>query len=187
MSDRAGLWLFGYGSLVWRPDFEHRERRPAVIEGWTRRFWQGSTDHRGTPEAPGRVVTLVPEAGARCHGVAYRVDPEVEASVIAGLDHRERGGYARIELTVQLLRGGAAPATPQLATARMYLATPDNPNYLGPAELSVIAAQISRSHGPSGPNVEYLLRLAAALRELEAADEHVFALEREVLALRAPV
>ena len=180
MSQSPDLWLFGYGSLMWRPGLEYREGHPAVIDGWTRRFWQGSTDHRGVPEAPGRVVTLVPEAGARCHGVAYRVAPDVGEVVLAGLDHRERGGYARIELTVQLLHD-----PPRLATARTYLATPDNPEYLGPAPVPAIAEQILRSHGPSGPNVEYLLRLADALRELAADDEHVFALEREVLALRA--
>lgn len=166
---------------MWRPDFAYRERHPASVLGWTRRFWQGSTDHRGVPEAPGRVVTLVPEPGARCHGVAYRVAPEVAAEVFAALDHRERGGYLRVALDIHL--GGDPPA---ILPARTYLATSDNPNYLGPAPLPTIAAQISRSHGPSGPNLEYLLRLAAALREQDAADEHVFALELEVLRLRAP-
>jgi cation transport regulator ChaC len=181
MSHGPDLWLFGYGSLVWRPDFEHRERRPAVISGWTRRFWQGSPDHRGVPGAPGRVVTVVPEPGARCHGVAYRVAPEVAERVIAGLDHRERGGYASITLDVELLGG----PTPERARARMYLATPDNPRYLGPAPVDAIAGPILRSHGPSGPNVEYLLRLADALRELEAEDDHVFTLERTLRALQA--
>lgn len=179
--DEPGLWLFGYGSLMWRPDFPYRARHPASVAGWTRRFWQGSPDHRGVPEAPGRVVTLVPEPGARCHGVAYRVAPEVAAEVFAALDHRERGGYARVELSVQL-----TTAELQRRPARMYLATADNPHYLGPAPLPTIAAQILASHGPSGPNLEYLLRLAAALREQDADDEHVFALEREVQRLRAP-
>jgi glutathione-specific gamma-glutamylcyclotransferase len=183
MSQETDLWLFGYGSLVWRPDFEHRERRPAVIAGWTRRFWQGSTDHRGVPGAPGRVVTLIAEPGARCHGVAYRVAPDVAAAVLAGLDHRERGGYARVEVAVEL-----SPSPPdtaiRTAAAHMYVATADNPSYLGPAPLPAIARQIHRSRGPSGANLEYLLRLAAALREQGAADEHVFALEREALALQ---
>ena len=186
MSQGQDIWLFGYGSLIWRPDFAHRERRPASIDGWTRRFWQGSTDHRGVPEAPGRVVTLVPEPGARCHGVAYRVAPEVAAQVFAELDHRERGGYLRVELPLRLTHDPAAGRDPPVVAACMYLATADNPNYLGPAPLPTIAAQILHSRGPSGPNLEYLLRLAQSLREQHADDEHVFALEREVLRLRAP-
>jgi len=70
---RDPLWIFGYGSLVWRPSFPHRERRPAILSGFARRFWQGSTDHRGVPGAPGRVVTLVAEAGAECWGMVYAV------------------------------------------------------------------------------------------------------------------
>jgi cation transport protein ChaC len=190
MSEETDVWLFGYGSLVWRPEFSHAERRPAYVDGWARRFWQGSTDHRGVEGDPGRVVTLVAAPGARCHGVAYRVAPAQAREVFAGLDHRERGGYARVELPVHFTaptatttttptHGGPTP-TGEFADARMYLATADNPNYLGDAPLAAIASQILRCRGPSGANLEYLLRLADALRDLGAIDDHVFELEQLV-------
>jgi cation transport regulator ChaC len=71
------VWLFGYGSLIFKADFPWQQRRPASIRHWQRRFWQGSHDHRGTPQQPGRVVTLVPEQDARCDGMAYLISPGV--------------------------------------------------------------------------------------------------------------
>ena len=165
-------WIFGYGSLVWRPAFGWVERRPAWIEGFARRFWQGSTDHRGRPGAPGRVVTLIEEAGALCWGTAYRLEPEVAEGVLADLDERERGGYERREVRLRL-----PDRDPDEAPGLLYLAGAHNPNYLGEAPLAAIAAQVRDAAGPSGPNLEYVLRLAAALREMGAEDPHVFALE----------
>jgi cation transport regulator ChaC len=164
------LWIFGYGSLVWRPAFEFAECRTGAVQGWARRFWQGSTDHRGVPEDPGRVVTLHRRAEAICHGVVYAVAPEVRDEVLAGLDHREKGGYDRHRVDVRTDGG-------MIEGALMYVAGPDNPNYVGPSELDEIATVVRRAVGPSGPNLEYVLRLAEALREMGAHDEHVFALE----------
>ncbi len=171
-------WIFGYGSLTWRPDFPHRERRPAWVSGRARRFWQGSTDHRGVPGAPGRVVTLVEEPGARCFGMAYRVDAAGADAVVAALDHRERGGYERVEIE---LRFGAAVG--RVARALTWVATPANPNYLGEAPLAAIADQVRRAYGPSGANLEYVHRLAEFLRAHGADDPHVFALARLLPAL----
>jgi cation transport protein ChaC len=172
----AETWIFGYGSLVWRPSFAHVERQTALLRGYSRRFWQGSTDHRGVPGAPGRVVTLVAEAGARCLGTAYRIDPQDRDEVIAALDHREKGGYDGHLVTLEL------PAIDRhIEGALVYIASPGNPNHLGPASLGDIAAQVRRARGPSGPNVEYVTRLAEALRAMGAEDPHVFDLERLVL------
>jgi cation transport protein ChaC len=170
-ADPDPLWVFGYGSLVWRPAFPYADRQPAFLAGWARRFWQGSTDHRGVPGAPGRVVTLVGDAAEACWGVAYRVAPGDRRRVLAQLDHREKGGYERLAVELGLRTGRAVSGLTYLATAR-------NPNYLGPAPLEQIAEQVRRSAGPSGPNHEYVTRLADALRSLGASDDHVFSLER---------
>lgn len=162
----GALWVFGYGSLVWRPDFASDEQRPGWIEGWRRVFWQGSTDHRGVPGAPGRVVTLVPHASSRCWGMAYRVPDGLTDEVLARLDHREKGGYERKRVRIHFRdRSGAHGLT--------WIATSANENWLGPAPLADIARQAASARGPSGDNVEYVVRLATALREIGARDPHV--------------
>ncbi|WP_313913272.1 gamma-glutamylcyclotransferase [Tahibacter sp.] len=163
------IWLFGYGSLIYKVDFPFLERRRARIRGWTRRFWQGSHDHRGTPEAPGRVVTLIADSGAVCTGMAYRVTPDV----FAHLDHREKNGYTR-EASEFFFDDGSH------AQGVVYVANPGNEAYLGPADEDEIARHIARARGPSGENRDYLLALAAALRELGSDDAHVFGIEREL-------
>lgn len=179
---RGPLWIFGYGSLIWRPDFPYLERRPARLHGWQRRFWQGSHDHRGVPDRPGRVVTLVEAGDGHCDGMAYRVERETAERTFEVLDHREKNGYLRRDVGLYLGSSTAAAATP----AVVYLAAPGNHAYLGPAALSDMARQIATSHGPSGANADYLLELAEALRTLGADDPHVFELETAVRALIAP-
>ncbi len=163
------VWLFGYGSLIWKADFDFIERRPARIFGWSRRFWQGSHDHRGSPEAPGRVVTLVADPAARCAGMAYLITPEV----FDHLDHREKNGYLREIVTIEFTEENNAQGL-------VYIAGPDNEAFLGESSDSEIARQISRAVGPSGLNRDYFRHLAAALRDLGEVDPHIAAIEREL-------
>ena len=165
-------WVFGYGSLIYKVDFPYLERERARIEGWARRFWQGSHDHRGTPEAPGRVATLIPAAGQPCHGMAYRVAHRV----FEHLDHREKNGYERHRIAIELLDSG------RTVEGKLYVAPRDNPAFLGPADAEAMAAHIHAAKGPSGLNRDYLFRLADALRDLGVTDDHVFELERRVRA-----
>ncbi|MCK0105677.1 ChaC-like protein [Marinobacter litoralis] len=160
------VWLFGYGSLIYKVDFPFLEQKPATIRGWARRFWQGSHDHRGTPEAPGRVVTLIEQPGAVCKGMAFRVAP----SVFEHLDVREKNGYLRFSTTMTFDDGGQAEGL-------VYIATEDNEAFLGEAPPADIARQIAQALGPSGPNTDYLLRLAESLRELGDQCDHTFAIE----------
>lgn len=176
------LWLFGYGSLIFRPDFPFTRRCRAFIRGLERRFHQGSTDHRGVPSAPGRVVTLVEREGASCWGVAYEVSSTVRDHVLGRLDVREKGGYERraVRLHLRPTTEEAKQLTDGEVDGVVYFAAEGNINHLGPASLGEMAAQIARSVGPSGANSEYLFKLAAALRALDVDDPHVFELERSV-------
>lgn len=158
------VWLFGYGSLMFKVDFPYLEKREASIEGWSRRSWQGSHDHRGTPEAPGRVLTLIEEAGAVCEGLAYRVSPET----FEHLDFREKNGYLRFFAPLTFKDSLHEPAE-----ALVYVAAPGNAAFLGDAPLEEMAKQIAESVGPSGPNAEYLLKLDDTLKAFGITDDHV--------------
>ena len=174
LDDDARVWLFGYGSLIYLVDFPFIESRPASIRDWSRRFWQGSHDHRGTEDNPGRVVTLIEDPGAVCGGMAYLV----EAPVFRQLDHREKNGYLRVAAEMRFTDGTHA-------SGLTYIATPDNEAWLGEASEIEIARHICSAEGPSGPNDEYLLDLASALRELGLDDTHVFAIESHIDAIRS--
>jgi cation transport regulator ChaC len=170
------VWLFGYGSLIYKVDFPYIERRPATIRGWSRRLWQGSHDHRGTFEHPGRVATLVPEHDATCLGMAYRVTP----ATFGHLDHREKNGYLRFAMTLHFADDASAEGI-------VYIANEENAAWLGPADEAAIARHVAGASGPSGSNREYVLRLAETLRELGADDPHVFGVAARLRELASPV
>lgn len=174
------MWIFAYGSLIFRPDFPFVERRRAFVAGYARRFWQGSPDHRGTPEAPGRVVTLVADAEAVCGGCAFRIAPDDAEAILAALDHREKAGFERRLLP---LYDDEARAE-RFAYGVVYIAREDNAHFLGPLDEHEIAAHIATRHGPSGPNLDYARDLHAALLALGIEDPHV---ERTMTALAAHV
>lgn len=171
----GNVWLFAYGSLIYKVDFPFIERRNARVFGWARRFWQGSHDHRGTETAPGRVVTLIRSPGSICLGVAFLVSHDV----FEHLDHREKNGYLRVGTDITLDDDAKV-------AGKVYLATEHNPAFLGVLPEREIARQIAKARGPSGPNSDYLLRLAEALRELGVVgdlarqDSHIFAIERHL-------
>jgi glutathione-specific gamma-glutamylcyclotransferase len=177
--DDDASWLFGYGSVIYRPSFPFVERRAATLHGYRRRFSQLSDDHRGTPEAPGRVVTLHESEGARVRGVAYRLDAAAARAILAELDVREKAGYVRRGIHIELDDGRAAPAL-------SYIAPPGNGWDAGAETIETIAARIAASNGPSGSNVDYLLHLRDALRELEEEDAHVEELAARVSRLLMP-
>jgi cation transport protein ChaC len=104
--------------------------------------------------------------------------------VLDGLDQRERGGYRRLEVEIALVDGRASVAR---VPGLVYVAGPENDDYLGPAPLDAIARQVAGAHGPSGANAEYVFELAAALRRMRVVDGHVFELEAALRRLVRPV
>jgi cation transport regulator ChaC len=169
-------WVFGYASLVWKPPRPFAARRAARLDGWARRFWQASVDHRGVPGAPGRVATLIPAPGASLWGVAYAIDAASWPEVERALTVREQGGYDRIDVRCALAAGEVAGEIVDEIDAALYLGAPTNALYVGPEDREVTAAIVRRARGPSGDNAAYVRELAAALAALGAPDPEVDAI-----------
>ncbi|GAA0143289.1 hypothetical protein LIER_04010 [Lithospermum erythrorhizon] len=178
------LWVFGYGSLIWKAGFKYDDRVIGFIKGYRRVFYQGSTDHRGTPEYPGRTVTLEPAPGEICWGVAYKTtEKEDQEIAITYLEVREKQYDQKLYLEFFTDINSSVPA---ISDVLVYVGSSDkkiNKNYLGPAPLKDIASQIVRAHGPSGPNRDYLFHLEDALKQLGCIDKHISDLADEQLGI----
>ena len=158
------LWVFGYGSLIWNPEFPVAERRLARAPGWRRSFCMRSIHHRGTEQDPGLVLALDREAGAHCDGVAFRVAPGAEAQTLAALRARELISSAYLETTLPL-ETAEGPLT-----ALAYVIDPDHAQYCGGLALEDQAQIIARATGGRGRNRDYLWSTAAHLADLGIAD-----------------
>lgn len=176
------LYVFAYGSLIWRPGFEHQGAEPALLRGYHRRFCLWSRMYRGTPEAPGLVLGL--DRGGACRGVAFRVVASHAAAVLDYLDARENPNgfyvYERRLLPLSLASG-------RQVRGIAYVADRRHPSYARPCEDSTVAA-IARGHGQAGPNREYLLNTASHLRAMGLPDRRLERLARLVeLRAHAPL
>ncbi|TRD23130.1 gamma-glutamylcyclotransferase [Palleronia caenipelagi] len=159
------MWVFGYGSLVWNPEFEVAERIVARLDGYARSFCMASIHHRGTPEAPGLVLALDRKDGASCTGLALRVAEGQEAETLAKLRERELVSSAYLECHVPLnLADG------RNIEAVAYVIDQDHVQYLGELDLEDQAHIIATAQGQRGPNHEYLYNTSAHLGELGIAD-----------------
>jgi len=160
------IYIFGYGSLIWKPDIEYTKRFIAYLSGHERRFWQGSPHHRGNVQKPGRVLTLKQSPGGRVWGVVYEVKGKDKIKTACDrLYVREQsiGCYDMKMLPVYSKDSAAFHGKP--IPAIIYYATPHNPNYTGDEGEEKIAKIIATSHGVSGHNIEYLFRLVDFMRE----------------------
>ena len=176
----APLWVFGYGSLIWNPEFPVAERRLARAPGWRRRFCMWSIHHRGTPEAPGLVLALDAAPGGGCDGVALRVAPGAEAETLIALRERELISSAYLErwIGVRLADGAAAEAL-------AFVIDRAHAQYCGNLDLETQARVIAGACGGRGPNCEYLWQTARHLAELGIPDPDLEWLGHRVAILRA--
>ena len=165
------MWLFGYGSLMWRPGFDHAERQRATLRGRQRALCVRTVHHRGAPGQPGLVMGLKP--GGSCVGMAYRVAAEDAETVAAYLRERELDHYPVYrECTVDIaLQDG------RTVSATTYLPRPDHPDFLPDLSLDAQLAIIRQASGVSGSNIDYVRHAAQALRDLRIDEPTIFALE----------
>lgn len=172
------LWVFGYGSLIWNPEFPVAEACIARLPGWRRSFCMRSIHHRGTVDAPGLVLALDESAGAQCDGVAFRVVPGAEDATIAALRAREliSSAYLERHLPVDLARGGRVEALAFVIDAA-------HAQYCGGLPLEEQAQIIAQAVGGRGPNRDYLQATAAHLADLGIADADLNWLSARVQAL----
>lgn len=177
---RGDFWVFGYGSLMWRPGFDFAERRMALLPGWRRSFCLKSIKYRGTPERPGLVLGLDRDPGAECRGVAYRATAETAEAARAYLRERELVTYAYAEAThpVELDDG-------RRVEALCFVIDRSHTQYAGSLTPEAQAAVIAAAVGPMGPNAEYLDSTVAHLAELGVPDPELEALQTLVRRLEA--
>jgi cation transport protein ChaC len=157
-------WVFGYGSLMWRPGFDHLERRPATLHGRRRAFCIFSVHHRGTYERPGLVLGLAP--GGSTRGAAFRVADADWPQVYAYLVEREQPTETYIEA-----RRAVRLADGRRVEALVFLSDVRHPQWAGALSLQRQAELIAGAKGLSGRNVDYLRDLVEHLRE-EGVRDH---------------
>lgn len=168
----SDIWVFGYGSLIWRPEFAFEEKRDALLRGYHRSLCLWSRINRGTPERPGLVLGL--DAGGACRGVAYRVAGGCVPDTVDALWRREMasGAYLPRWLGCQTSAG--------LVQALVFVMDRSKPAYardLTPQQQALI---VRDAHGKYGPCTEYVMETVHALR---AAGIHDPKLESVAIAL----
>lgn len=214
-TEKCSLWIFGYGSLVWKPNFEYNQQLVGSIQGFKRRFWQGNSYHRGNQKHMARVATLVPKPTnfdnnnnpeANEEYLAKIRDPVNEEEdaldyttwgvgfkllgkeqILAAINHlnmreTQLGGYDIVmtEFKPQIEPHDMSDGPIQ---AMVFMATTQNPIYLGPASSQKISQEICQASGACGTNVEYLLKLCQWQKSYcpKVRDTHLMNLESHCL------
>ena len=165
-------WVFGYGSLIWDPGFDHAERHRTTIHGYHRAFCIRSVRYRGTHEAPGVVLGL--DRGGCCQGVVFRLLPEQAEGIIEQIYRREMANHAYDPRLVRARLGDG-----RTIGALAFVARRDTPAYLRPDETEVLR-RLRECSGARGPNRDYAVNTVKALADWGISDSRLARLVRQL-------
>ncbi|MDX2287744.1 MAG: gamma-glutamylcyclotransferase [Hyphomicrobiaceae bacterium] len=161
----GGLWIFGFGSLMWNPGFAFAHRMPARVTGFRRSFSVYSVFYRGSARKPGLVLGL--DIGGSCVGIAYRVASGAEGAALAYLRRRElvTGVYREAVVTFTPLDSPSYDSSVPSLRAHAFVVERSHPNYAGDLPLAVQARLIRAARGRAGTNLEYFSNTLLHLRQ----------------------
>jgi glutathione-specific gamma-glutamylcyclotransferase len=162
---RGDLWVFGYASLLWRPEFAYDEHRQAFVHGWHRALRMASRINRGTPERPGLVFAMLP--GGSCHGGAFRVPRDAAPAVLELLWQREMptGVYDPRWLPCRTPQG--------VVNALAFTLSRKSPQHTGRLPEPQLVEILRHSRGKYGTTLEYLVATAQCLAERGVRDREI--------------
>lgn len=168
----SDLWVFGYGSLIWRPEFDHVESRRARIHGYHRALCMWSRINRGTPEQPGLVFGL--DTGGSCEGTVYRIAAAQVPDILVPLWQREMpsGSYIPRWLNCHTASG----TVPGL----VFTMDRHNDSYVSGLSVEQIVDIVRQGHGRYGPCTDYVLQTADALDAAGITDRRLRAISRSL-------
>jgi cation transport protein ChaC len=159
------LWVFGYASLIWRPEFESQEHRPAVVHGWHRALRMRSRVNRGTPERPGLVFALVP--GGSCRGVIYRIARE------RALEEMQRLWQREMPTGVYDPRWLPCKSPSGIVNALAFTLSRRSPAFMPPLTDDELLDILRHARGRYGSTLQYLAETAHCLRERGVRDREI--------------
>ena len=176
--DPSAIWVFAYGSLIWKPAFEHSEHRIALVRGWRRRFCLGwDRMFRGSDDRPGLMLAL--DRGGQCRGVAYRIPPGMELEALTSLARRE----------MRLLPHPFPPRWLRVQTdfgqvmALAFVIDRNSGRYVGDLDVEATARVLATAAGPAGSMAEYLHATVRHLQQHGIHDHALWALQDRVARL----
>ncbi len=157
------IWIFGYGSLIWKPELPAAETSRAKIHGYHRGLYMWSRVNRGTPEQPGLVLAL--DRGGSCTGLVFRLTGATARPHLEALWKREMviGAYRPAWLQCTLASGQRVPAL-------TFVIQRDTPGYTGKLSDAVIQTIFSCARGRYGTTLDYVRQTVAALRAHDMPD-----------------